>query len=286
MATTTRMAPRGRGIFGFTLVEMLVVIGVISILAGMLMVALGRASGSANLTACTNNLRQIYIGARTYSNYFGGFLPDPYVNMMVETEGAWAADADKCLARYVQNHHVQAEPRGTEGPVTKVPSGLWLLRTTKFVDAEKSFYCSELAGPRRYNGSENTVTDGTPVMVGYAYNFFPHLVTGTNSILFPDNDPIPEDMSNNINEPRDMRFYAFLSDLFQRPDEMSHRSRNAINCCFWDGSMQLIDLTTRRMGWNGKVENEEGVDVDAFTTDRDGAIAVRDSWVLLSSGRR
>ena len=286
METTAQIAPRGRATRGFTLVEMLVVIGVISILASMILVAVGRATGSANLTTCRNNLRQIYIGARTYSNYYSGFLPDPYVNMIVETEGVWAVDDAKCLKRYVQSHHVQADPRDTEGPVTKVPSGLWLLRTTKFVDAEKSFYCPELAGPRRYNGTDNEVTDGTPVMVGYAYNFFPHLVTGDNSILFPDNDPIPEDISNSISEARDMRFYALLSDLFQRPDEMTHRSRNAINCCFWDGSTQLVDLTTYRMKWNTKVENEEGVDVDAFSPDKAGAIAVRDTWVVLSGARR
>ena len=286
MDMPARSAPRGRATCAFTLVEMLVVIGVISVLAGMLLVVLGRATHAPRLAACGNNLRQIYAGACMFSTVYGGFLPDPHVNMTVQVAGVWIPDSAKCWARYVESHHVQADPRGAAGPVTKVPAGLWLLRTTRYIDADASFYCPEIGGPRRFNGSENKLTDGIPVMVGYAYNFFPHLLTGDDAILFPDDDPPPEDITNKIEEPRDLRFYALLSDLFLRSDQMSHKTSNGINCLFWDGSLQLVDLTTRRIKWNSTVKNDDNVDVPTFTTDRDGAIAVRDSWVLLSGGRR
>ncbi len=53
---------------GFTLVELLVVIGIIAALVGILIPVLGRARESAKRVMCASNLRQVYLSLRLYAN--------------------------------------------------------------------------------------------------------------------------------------------------------------------------------------------------------------------------
>ena len=59
----------------FTLVELLVVIGIIAVLISILMPALTRARASANLVKCQSNFRQVYNAVSFYVNENKGVLP-------------------------------------------------------------------------------------------------------------------------------------------------------------------------------------------------------------------
>jgi prepilin-type N-terminal cleavage/methylation domain-containing protein/prepilin-type processing-associated H-X9-DG protein len=59
----------------FTMVEMLVVLAVIGVLAGLLLSALGRAKSKAHRVSCLNNLRQLGVAIALYADDHNQRLP-------------------------------------------------------------------------------------------------------------------------------------------------------------------------------------------------------------------
>jgi len=77
---------------GFTLVELLVVIGIITILAGMLLPVLQRAKESSRRTVCVSNLKQLGLAFSLYAEENQGWYPpkdEIMENLMVNGESIY-----------------------------------------------------------------------------------------------------------------------------------------------------------------------------------------------------
>ena len=79
----------------FTLVEMLVVIAVIAILAGLLLPALARAKEQAKSAKCVSNLHQVFVAMTMYVDENEGFLHN--VNGSIPNYGQWTANPRSSL---------------------------------------------------------------------------------------------------------------------------------------------------------------------------------------------
>lgn len=85
---------------GFTLVELLVVIGIIALLISILLPSLNRAREAANRIKCGSNLRQIGQALRQYAidDTRSGAYPRTFANSLIATATVGQAAADDYLA--------------------------------------------------------------------------------------------------------------------------------------------------------------------------------------------
>ena len=110
---------------GFSLVELLVVIGIIAVLVGILIPTLGRVQKQANLLKCAAQMQQIGAATLAYAAENRGWLPTRF-NPAVNYE-------------YTHTYRVW-----DTGPNPNVPYGLGLLFAGKHLGNGKILYCPEV----------------------------------------------------------------------------------------------------------------------------------------------
>jgi prepilin-type N-terminal cleavage/methylation domain-containing protein/prepilin-type processing-associated H-X9-DG protein len=117
---------------GFTLLELLVVIALIAILAGLLLPALARARRKANAAVCLNNLHQWGLATQLFVTDNDDFLPKDGTPNGTSTREGWYIDLPRALGL---------------APYCELP---W--RTNPAINPGRSLWICP-ANPRRSNGN-------------------------------------------------------------------------------------------------------------------------------------
>jgi prepilin-type N-terminal cleavage/methylation domain-containing protein/prepilin-type processing-associated H-X9-DG protein len=203
----------------FTLVELLVVIGIIALLIGILLPAHSRARESANRTACLANIRSLNQALSLYSNEYHDHVPLGHI----EDEFQW---------NYTANF-----ANSSSAFVTHIG----LLKDAKLLQAPQTFYCPSEADPQWvFNTPENpwpfvTVPSATAHHTRLGFGTRPGW-SWTKGGGWPDPMPRLTKMKN----------LAVVADLLIGPTYVKNRHRRGVNVGYGDGSAHWVNISDFR----------------------------------------
>ena len=199
---------------GFTLVELLVVIGIIAVLVSIFAPAASKARESARRAVCLSNLRQVHQSFAAYAADSGGRVPLGYRPM-----------GGKPIKQF--NSMVYS---GTTGKYCL----FGILYLTGHMKDPRAFYCPSENNPQSMFDSD---INPWPPVAGSKVNVFAGYGCRPEVMLV---DEFHKEGGQKVPRLADFRGKAIFADLTAIPERLDTRHRDGVNVLYGDGSARWV----------------------------------------------